>query len=87
MSFKVTGLATLSDHKAHERGFKTEPKLETKTFYVVNLPISSEANGLYAENPYFLPTFETREAAQAFRREGALEGYSITELVLEKRRG
>lgn len=85
MSFKV-GLATLSDHKAAERRIKeVKPKLETKTFYVVNVPVSSETNGLYAENPYFLPTFETREAAQDFRSEGGLEGYSITELVLERR--
>ena len=85
MSFRITS-ATLSDHKAAERALKeAQPKPQTKTFFVVNIPVPSKSNGLSAENPYFLPTFETREAAQAFRREGGLEGYSITELVLEQR--
>ena len=83
MGFRV---ATLSDHKAAERRLQEDaPKVEQKVFYVLNLPVPSKANGLGLSNPYFLPTFETREAAQAFRREAKREGYSITELVVERR--
>lgn len=86
MAYKVTGLATLSDHKAAERALKErEPKRERKTLYVVNAPVSAKASGLELPCPYLLPTFNTREEARDFRREQGFEGYSITELAWEKR--
>ena len=82
MGFRV---ATLADHKAAERALKeAEPVREQKVFYVVNIPVPSAQNGLDAPFPYFTPTFESREAARAWRREQGLEGYSITELVLQR---
>ena len=85
MGFRVSP-ATLSDHKAAERALQeAQPKREQKVFYVVSVPVPSAANGLAdAPFPYYLPTFETREAAQGFRAQSGLIGYAITELVLQR---
>ena len=81
MGLKVTGIATLSDHKAAERRAKNDLRTQ-RTIYVVNAPVPSSATGATLPCPYLLPAFATREEAQTFRRERSLDAHSITELVV-----
>ena len=75
--------ATASDHQVIAR---QQTAKDRKVFYVVNIPAPSAPNAPELPCPYFLPTFETREAALLWRHESSLESYSITELVLERSR-
>ena len=91
MGFRIEGMseaapkmraATAADHQVVAR----QEEGDQKTFFVVNVPVPSHANGLEgAPNPYFLPTFEALDDAAKWRRDNALDGYSITELVLKRR--